>query len=198
MGRPRVHDETTRERLLEVAGNVLRRDGPAALTVRRLADEADTSTSAIYTLFGSKDGVVRTMYRAGFDNLAAHQDDVGTAARMSPVERVRRLAAAYRAAARARPHLYDVMFACPFPEFAPDDEDQARALATLGRLHEAVDDAIAAGELVGDADVVTMGLWATVHGLAMLELAGSLDVETDADAVWEATVEAVLDGLRSS
>lgn len=198
MGRPRVHDETTRERLLEVAGNVLRRDGPAALTVRRLADEADTSTSAIYTLFGSKDGVVRTMYRAGFDNLAAHQDDVGTAARMSPVERVRRLAAAYRAAARARPHLYDVMFACPFPEFAPDDEDQARALATLERLHEAVDDAIAAGELVGDADVVTMGLWATVHGLAMLELAGSLDVETDADAVWEATVEAVLDGLRSS
>jgi AcrR family transcriptional regulator len=198
VGRPRVHDETTRERLLEVAGNILRRDGPAALTVRRLANEADTSTSAIYTLFGSKDGVVRTMYRAGFDNLAAHQDDVGTAARMSPVERVRRLAAAYRAAARARPHLYDVMFACPFPEFAPDDEDQARALATLGRLHEAVDDAIAAGELVGDADVVTMGLWATVHGLAMLELAGSLDVETDADAVWEATVEAVLDGLRSS
>lgn len=198
MGRPRIHDEATRDRLLVVAGHLLRREGPAALTVRRLADEAGTSTGAIYSLFGSKHDVVRAMYRAGFDNLASHQDEVDTRAGVDPVERIRSHARAYRAAARARPHLYDVMFACPFPEFVPDDQDRARSLATLERLHAAVSAAIAAEAVDGNADVVTMVLWSTVHGLAMLELAGSLDVETRADDVWDVTVETLLRGLRTT
>ncbi|MBY5162006.1 TetR/AcrR family transcriptional regulator [Salsipaludibacter albus] len=192
MARPRVHDDTTRERLLDTAGTILRRDGATALTVRRLADDAGVSTSAIYSLFGGKEDVVRAMYREGFANLARLQAAVETD---DPATRLHRHALAYREAARSRPHLFDVMFACPFPEFEPSDSDQALSMGTLEALQDAVVEGIRTGVVAGDPAVVTMALWSTVHGLATLELAGSLDVATDADEVWATTIDAVLAGL---
>lgn len=192
MARPRIHDDDTADRVVDVAGALLRQEGPGAVTMRRLAEAADTSPSALYRLFGSKHEVVRAMFRAGFANLAAHQAEVDTP---DPVDRIRAHARAYRAAARARPHLYDVMFACPIPEFTPDDDDRALSMGTLGVLRDTVTDAIDAGRLVGDPDDVTLGLWGLVHGLATLELAGALDEHTDAEVVWDTMLEATLRGL---
>lgn len=192
MARPRIHDEDTRDQILQAAGRVLRTEGASAVTVRRLADEVDASTSAIYSLFGSKHGVVGAMYRAGFENLAAHEDAVTA---RDPVERIRLLAAAYRTAATSRPHLYDVMFACPFPDFEPGDEDRALSLGTLDVLGDAVGEAIVDGRLHGDPSAITLGLWSVVHGLATLELQGALQAQSSADEVWATTVDAVLAGL---
>ncbi len=192
MARPRIHDDQTRDHMVDVAGALLRREGPTALTVRRVADEAGASTGALYRLFGSKTDVVQAMFHAGFANLDAHLAAVTAS---DPVDRIRDLALAYRAAARERPHLYDVMFACPFPDFQPDAHDQALSLGTLSRLRDAVAEAVAAGRLAGNPAAVTMGLWAVVHGLATLELAGSLEAWSDADEVWATTLSAALSGF---
>jgi len=192
MARPRVHDDTTREAILRAAGALLGNEGPVALTTRRLAKEVGASTTAIYSLFGSKEEVVRAMYREGFAGLAAHLAEVDEA---DPVARVRELGFAYRRAAMSAPHLYNVMFSCPVPEFQPTAEDQARALATLITLRDAVVAATEAGRLSGEPDTITVALWSVVHGLTSLELAGSLDVETAADGVWAVTIDAVLRGL---
>jgi hypothetical protein len=132
------------------------------------------------------------MYREGFVNLARRMAEV---AEPDPVDRIRELAFAYRRAALDRPHLYQVMFACPVPEFVPTDEDSALGISTLTTLETAVAAASAAGAIAGDVQELTVGLWALVHDLASLELAGSLDIATNADAVWGATVAATLAGL---
>jgi hypothetical protein len=57
--------------------------------------------------------------------------------------------------------------------------EKARALGELERrgwvpMRTAIGDAIAAGTLAGDADDLAHLLWATIHGLVTLHLAGKL------------------------
>ncbi len=58
MGRPRQHDERTRAALLAAAERLIAQGGPAALSVRAVAEAAGTTTRAVYSLFGSKDGLL--------------------------------------------------------------------------------------------------------------------------------------------
>jgi AcrR family transcriptional regulator len=193
--RPATYDKDTREALLVAAGRILAGEGAAQLTMRRLAGEVGATTSAIYALFGSKQEVVRAMYREGFEHLTRLEAEVDQA---DPVARIRALAYAYRRAALDRPHLYQVMFACPVPDFIPDDEDMAIGQGSLFILRDAVADAVAAQAIRGDVDTITVAMWALVHGLASLELNGSLAHQTDPDAVWETSLDASLSGLRAS
>jgi AcrR family transcriptional regulator len=192
VARPREHDATTAEAMVDAAGRLLRAEGVRALSVRRVAEEVDVSTQALYSLFGGKAGLVRALHRTGFARLAAELDTVATT---DPVGRVRDLGLAYHRTARANPHLYDVMFDCPVPEFEPTEEDAAASLATLQVLRDAVAEAIEVGALAGDVDDVTMVLWATVHGVSSLDLAGALGTRAEADRRVALALDAALAGL---
>jgi AcrR family transcriptional regulator len=58
VGRPREHDDETRAALRAAAERLVDKGGPAALTVRGVAREAGTTTRAVYSVFGSKDGLL--------------------------------------------------------------------------------------------------------------------------------------------
>lgn len=194
MARPREHDATTAEAMVDAAGRLLTTEGVGALSVRRVAEEVDVSTQAVYSLFGGKAGLVRALHRTGFARLAAELDAVTTT---DPLIRIRDLGLAYHRTARDNPHLYDVMFDCPVPEFVPTEEDAAASLATLEVLRDAVTEAIEAGVVVGDVDDVTMVLWSTVHGVSSLDLAGALGTPTEADRRVALAIDAALAGLSS-
>ena len=70
MGRPREHDEGTRARLRAAAERLVADGGPDALSVRKVADEADTTTRAVYTVFGSKEGLVAALAQTAFELLS--------------------------------------------------------------------------------------------------------------------------------
>jgi AcrR family transcriptional regulator len=71
MGRPREHDERTASALLDAAERLAETDGVVALSVRRVANEVGTTTRAVYSLFGSKDGLVVALGARAFDLLRA-------------------------------------------------------------------------------------------------------------------------------
>ena len=52
MGRPRLHDARTASALLDEAERIVEAEGLDALTVRRVAAAAGTTTRAVYTAFG--------------------------------------------------------------------------------------------------------------------------------------------------
>src|SRR5215207_11297681 len=58
MGRPREHNEATRAALRTAAEQIVAKGGPAAFSVRAVADAAGTTTRAVYSLFGSKEGLL--------------------------------------------------------------------------------------------------------------------------------------------
>ena len=104
MGRPKEHDEATRERLLEAAERLSATHGWEALTVRGIAKEAGTSTRAVYALFGSKQGLEQALHEAMFTRL---RDLIQARERSDdPRQDLINLALAYRQWAIERPERY--------------------------------------------------------------------------------------------
>jgi AcrR family transcriptional regulator len=69
VGRPRRHAERTARALLDAAERIVESEGLKALSVRRVADEAGTTTRAVYSLFGSKQGLVIALGKRAFELL---------------------------------------------------------------------------------------------------------------------------------
>lgn len=71
MGRPKQHDAQTAAALLDAAEQIAGEHGLTAVSVRGVADRVDTTTRAIYSLFGSKEGLIAAMGARTWDLLAA-------------------------------------------------------------------------------------------------------------------------------
>lgn len=69
MGRPKEHDDVTRAALRAAAERLVAQGGADALSVRTAAAEADTTTRAVYSLFGSKEGLVASVAQTAFEYL---------------------------------------------------------------------------------------------------------------------------------
>jgi AcrR family transcriptional regulator len=180
-----AHSGSLRIAMLDAAGTLLHEEGPQALTTRRLADVVGTSTQAIYTLFGGKEGIVRAMYVEGFDRLAQELAAVDPAE--TPADYLLDLGRAYRKSALRSPHYYDVMFGRPVPEFAPEAEDVERSESTQRVLTDGIARCIGAGMLRegSNPEEIAAFLWAVAHGVVSLELTGHLDLGTDPDNVFD-------------
>lgn len=71
MGRPREHNQATAIALLEAAERTVQAAGLDGLSVRGLADDVGTTTRAVYSVFGSKDGLLVALGNRGFTMLGA-------------------------------------------------------------------------------------------------------------------------------
>ncbi|MFE3991508.1 TetR/AcrR family transcriptional regulator [Streptomyces goshikiensis] len=188
MGRPRTNDVAVKERLVECATEMLATRPRESLTVRAVAAAAEASTTAVYSLFGGKDGLigaVRDRAVVGlFQDLSAAQTSA------DPFADLYALAVAYRRWARGHSHLYTVLFGGVQP-FDPSGE--IGASDPIRPLLAAIDRALAASVLAGEATSIALSIWATLHGMVTLELAGALDAAT-AEAAFRSTIDATLRG----
>jgi AcrR family transcriptional regulator len=187
MARPKLHDETTRELLLRAAGARLAQHGIDAVTVRGVAADAGVTTRAVYALFGSRTELLRAMFTAGFEAFDATLAAVPSTD--DALHDLHQLGLAYRQSAIERPYLYEVMFVVDSAQFSPTADDMEVCLRSIQRLHDAVARCVDEGLLAGSVDEITLHSWATVHGLAMLELRNSLG--RDPDRIWEASIVAL-------
>jgi AcrR family transcriptional regulator len=194
MGRPREHGPETREQLLTAAARLLDEEGVAGVSVRRLSTEVDVSSRAIYSLFGDMTGLLTELYRRGIQTMVRLHEQVPR--RDDPLAEIQALAVAYRRGALEQRELYALMFERAVPSFCPDEEDIAYALRSLARVEDAVTRAIALRPRdQRDPHLVTLQLWAVVHGLASLELRGALGDQTAAASHWQDTTSAIIRGL---
>jgi AcrR family transcriptional regulator len=194
MGRPREHGTETREKLVTAAIGIIGREGVGALTVRRLAEEVGTTTRAVYTLFGDKEGLLRALYHVAADGMARHLEAVPND--LEPERELDALAAGYRAWALENPALYN-FFIVGGPEMRPNEQDMAYGFRTFERLGAAIGRAAAMGMFPGrDLESVGRQLWAVVHGMTSLELAGALGDNEEAGQRWRDLLATVRVGYR--
>ncbi|MEV4495165.1 TetR/AcrR family transcriptional regulator [Micromonospora sp. DT201] len=192
MGRPRTNDDAVKERLVASATEMFATHPRDSITVRALAAAAGAATAAVYSLFGSKDaliGEVRNRAVAGlFQDLSA----VPTSD--EPLADIYALAVAYRQWGREHRHLYTVLFG------GVQSFDPSGVVGTgdpVRPLLEAIDRALSASALVGDATSIALSIWVTLHGLVTLELAGALDAAT-AESAFRSTILATLRGWAAT
>lgn len=167
--RPKTHDETLREKLLDRAARLLASGGPSALGLRGLAQDVGTSTTAVYALFGGKPGLLRELFLDAFRRFGARLAEVPVTE--DPAQDLLQLGLAYRAAALADPHLYPALFGAP----EPDEQTAEAATAALAPLLAAARRGVEQGVFAADtAEGLANSVWSLAHGLVSLELGGRL------------------------
>jgi len=195
MGRPKIHDDVLRGRLIERAAALVFDGGVDALNLRRLAADAGTSTSAVYSLFGNKGGLLESLYREAARRFGTWMGEV--APTTDPLADMVRLGLAYRDYALREPHLYAIMFA--HHDSGVDDAVRDEAAETIAPLVDAVRRGQDAGVLREVApELVALSCWGVAHGLVSLELAGALPPGLEVAPGYEAALRAMVDGWRQS
>jgi AcrR family transcriptional regulator len=184
-----------RDRVLARALELLARDGVGAFTARGLARAAETSTPAVYELFGDKAGLVRAVFFAGFrllrDRLASLEQSEDSLADLLA------LGDGYRAFIRENPVLAEVMFSRPFSDFDPSESERAAGAYVreliVARVRRCVQDGVLAGDELDIAHVLV----ALMQGLALAANAHRLGRSRRAvERRWDLAIHALLDGLR--
>ncbi|MEU4547018.1 TetR/AcrR family transcriptional regulator [Nonomuraea dietziae] len=192
LGERTSHDRL-RGRTLEVAVTLLTREGPDSLSMRRIATEAGCSTTVIYTMFGSREGLAEALYLEGFERFRRFLDAVP--ARKDPFEYLTALGPAYREACLAEPGFYTLMFERAIPGFEPSERARTLARAALNILDRVISDCISAGYLVPTQPrKIADALWAAAQGAISLERAGHLRDGRTYEAVTTATICCYLAG----
>ena len=192
MGRPREHDEATRDRLLQAAESLSATEGWDAVTVRAVAEAAATSTRAVYALFGSKEGLEQALHEAMFTRLR----DLERARERceDPRADLIALSLAYRRWAVERPERYALAMHRFVGRDARSRSEEGMAISreALAELVNAVERCHQAGMIAGEPADVVLHLRAVVHGLAEFENIGLLG--PDPERHWHMVISSVLDG----
>ena len=196
MSRPQIYDNALRADLISHAAAAIADGGVPHLSLRAVAAAAGTSTNAVYTLFGGKEGLVQAAVATAADGFTAAQLAVGTSD--DPLADLIGLGRAYRTWAIAHPELYAVMFGGrvslpPLPPLPPADEPGADDEA-ITPLVAAVLRLVDTGRFAGaPADHIVQTIWASVHGLVSLETAVWRDrSEADRRDLYEAQLGAII------
>ena len=194
MGRRRRHDEGTATSLLDAAEHTIAGGGPHALSLRELARDAGTTTRAVYSLFGSKEGLLGALGIRAFGLL--EQEIRALPATGRPEDDLVEAALAFRRFAIDHPALFAVAFHRADPAVWPRFRDAAaQALAVLHERFEPLGEA----DRLGGRSVAEAALQfrALCEGLAWVEVRGNL-LTFDAETVWQSAVKALIAGFPDS
>jgi|FLYL01.1.fsa_nt_gi AcrR family transcriptional regulator len=206
MGRPRRHDQHTAQALLDAAEDMVA-NGTTWPSLRAVAEKAGTTTRAVYTLFGSKEGLVAALAERGFGLLESSVSSVPHTS--DPLEDLVEAGLRFRRFALDHPSLFRLTF-----ERVPAEVLAASGVAESGyqsfrALRRLVRRAQQAGALPDDmtANELSYTFHAVCQGLASCELAGKpppvgasmwpMIDGSDPEFLWRRTLRAFLQGLQT-
>jgi len=197
MPRPKQRTLELRERVLQAAVDMLTTEGVAGVTTRRVAEEAGTSTPAVYELFGDKAGLVREMFFEGFRMLYRRLDELSSSG--DPRADMIAVMPVLRGFGQDNPALARLMFSTAFAEFDPGPSERLAGAAVrefiVARVRRCTDARVIAGDPVDIAHV----LLAVAQGLILQETAGWLGTSTASmDRRWDLATAALANGLSSA
>lgn len=198
----RSRSQSTRHRTpsLELTGlviaaalRIIGSEGIDAVTVRRLAAEADVAPMSIYNRFGDMNGVFDAAFQHGFTVFAEHLRT--SAPTEDPVRDLHQMGKAYRLFALENPDLYRFMFLTPITDLEPSEESSFAAAQAFEALLNVVIRSLDSKKFrPGNASVIAQQIWATCHGAVALELLGMSEF-ADANETYDALLITLLRGL---
>lgn len=161
MARTKSYPDDLRDRLVAAALERLTFEGPEHVSLRELAASVDTSTNAIYSIFGGKEALMSAVVAAGKDDLRSVLEE---AVAPGTVQALLDAGHAYRRWAHQHPSLYRLMFDVGVGR-GPVWQDP-----TMMPLHGLLEH-LQEVDVVRpcDPDPLCLSLWASMHGFVLLE-----------------------------
>ena len=159
--------------IVAVARGVLEREGPDALTMRRIADVLGIRAPSLYKHLSGKEALEVAIIITGFEEAAAAFE----AATDGAPEPLAAFVGAYRAFAQGHPHLYRLMTDRPLPraDLPPGLED-----CTAAPLLRAT-----------GSPARARAAWAFIHGMVLLELTDRFPKDEITEQAWQAGIAAL-------
>lgn len=192
VGRPKEHDESTRAALLAAAERLIDEEGPDAAGVRSVADEVGTSTRAVYSVFGSKRGLLEALATRFFEELHAAIDAVPLTDDPA-ADLVEAGMQAFRRTVMTHPSLYRLVFLRVVPDLELGPEFGQVAYDAFGRM-QALVERVAPGPGVHER---ALAWHALTEGLASMEVRGQMLDTLNAERIWRDALTAMVVGFET-
>ncbi|MBN8227524.1 TetR/AcrR family transcriptional regulator [Corallococcus macrosporus] len=161
-----------REHILQVARDMVMKEGFGALSMRKLADAVEYAPATLYLHFENRDAIARELCVRGFQELLAVLEPA--AAVKDSAERLSRLADAYLAFALKHPETYRLIF-MEDPKLSEglfQDKQEGAGPKSFALLVRAFEDLKADGRALENtpAEGLAEVFWAGLHGIISLKL----------------------------
>jgi len=191
------HHGNLKEEFLRIAFEFIKENGVDKLTLKVLSDATNTSRSAIYRHFSSKDALIETIIRLGFEQF---DDAVAPILRESTkplVDRFYLSGKYYITFASQNPNLYRLLFGKKYAYIREEimslkDDD----CSGFGALKIAIEEGQKSGILKKDSSYnQAIVIWSSLHGLSSLIINGFMDIEDIYEKLYEEMFQSLLAGI---
>jgi AcrR family transcriptional regulator len=168
------------DQIVAAARDLLEREGPDGLTMRRLAGRLGMQAPSLYKHVADKDEleVLLIEWALRDQGAATHEAVDGLPRGGSKRRALEALARAYRGWALAHPHLYRLATQGPLPRERLPEGLEAWAAEPVVR--------------VAGSEAKARATWAFAHGMTILELDARFPPSADLDAAWKAGIAALV------
>ena len=175
--RKAYHHGDLRESLLEAAGELLEKEGPAGLSLRKLGRQLGVTPGAPYRHFEDKDALLAALATEGYvelrSEMVADQDPS-----IGGEERLKRAGVGYLRFATRHPELFRLMFGWMPSRDIPELWEAADAtFAGFEAVLQACENEGLLSRSVNEAGLLA---WSAVHGADFLLIDGHLKVDQPA------------------
>src|SRR3954451_23174298 len=193
MGRRPQHNEQTATALLDAAERLIAEGGVDGLSLRELAQDAGTTTRAVYSVFGSKAGLLAALGARAFRLLQQEIEALPTT--QHPSTALIEAALVFRNFAVGHPALFSIAFHDADPKIWPLFRAAAiDALAVLDERFLPLADAdLLGGRSIAEASTQFRALG---EGVAWTELRGN-PLPPDPERFWRSAFHALITGLAA-
>jgi AcrR family transcriptional regulator len=196
VGRPKEHDDATRTALLAATERLIDEGGPDAASVRAVAEEVGTSTRAVYSVFGSKQGLLEALATRLFEMLNEAIDAVPVTD--DPAGDLVKVGLVFRETVLEHPSLYRLVFLRVVPDLELGPDFGQVAYEAFGRMQARVERLEPGGSLGGPTlHERALAFHALTEGLASMEVRGQMLDRVDADRVWWGALTSLVRGFAT-
>ena len=172
--------ENIRSRILEEARLLFFEKGYDNASIRNIAERIEYSVGTIYLYFKDKDSIFHALQLEGFGLLMAKMQVLESVEH--PFERLKAMGTIYLDFAKKNPELYDLMFILRAPmNCLEEHEGWLEGKKTFDFLIKIVEECQEIGQFRNHADAETLAfsIWASVHGIAALNIRGRCRVVSE-------------------
>ncbi|MGO9409271.1 MAG: TetR/AcrR family transcriptional regulator [Spirochaetia bacterium] len=187
--------------ILDAAREILEKQGYAGLSMRRIAAHVGISQAAIYRHFPDKDGLVRSIAKAGYDRLLASLLAALTEAGGSDERKVAEGIRAYVAFALENPAQFRALLIEDAGPARPGRDSLQPGVALRRKTFELMVSVLRHGAESGsfapcDPELSAQAVWTSMFGLAARLVLESELTPAHREALIERHIEIIIRGLR--
>lgn len=164
--------EQMRESILSAARAIINEHGAGAIEIREIAKRIEYSPSVIYNYFDGRDAIITALFREGVDRFWSYLRS-SVEGETVPVTKLTRLGQAYIQFGRENPELYQIVFGKPVPHYRLPEDALDEHNKQFQFLVDIIQECVESGDFKpGNVYGMAYITWATVHGMASLEIIG--------------------------